>query len=457
MDWAELNFDGLVGPTHNYSGLSYGNLASLTHQAASSNPRAAALQGLEKMKTLMEAGFVQGVLPPQERPDLTLLRSLGLGGADESDERVLRRAAEEAPAILAASASASAMWTANAATVTPSPDSQDGRCHFTPANLSSKLHRAIEAEQTRRTLSSIFKDPDRFVVHGALPGGDAMADEGAANHTRFCRTYGEPGLHFFVYGRRALGGEPTPSFPRRFPARQTLEACEALARRHLIPEGRAVFVQQNPAAIDSGVFHNDVAAVGNGDVLFFHEAAFAEEPTCVEALQTAAKETLGQSLRLVEVPQSAVSLEEAVQSYLFNSQLLALDGSMESMLLVAPEESERSPGVKAYLDAALADDSNPIQAVRYLNLRESMRNGGGPACLRLRVVLNAEERAAINSRVILTPDLYEELVTWVNRFYRESLVPADLSDVTLLNEGREALDMLTQILGLGSVYPFQLG
>ena len=25
----EVNFDGLVGPTHNYAGLSYGNVASL--------------------------------------------------------------------------------------------------------------------------------------------------------------------------------------------------------------------------------------------------------------------------------------------------------------------------------------------------------------------------------------------------------------------------------------------
>ncbi|MGA8031441.1 MAG: N-succinylarginine dihydrolase, partial [Casimicrobiaceae bacterium] len=44
-----MNFDGIPGPTHNYSGLAQGNLAAERNAQQVSNPREAALQGLEKM------------------------------------------------------------------------------------------------------------------------------------------------------------------------------------------------------------------------------------------------------------------------------------------------------------------------------------------------------------------------------------------------------------------------
>ncbi len=44
----EINFDGIVGPSHNYAGLSLGNLASARNAGAVSRPRDAALQGLAK-------------------------------------------------------------------------------------------------------------------------------------------------------------------------------------------------------------------------------------------------------------------------------------------------------------------------------------------------------------------------------------------------------------------------
>lgn len=456
MKWVEANFDGLVGPTHNYSGLSYGNVASVAYQASESNPKVAALQGLEKMKALMDAGFVQGVLPPQERPDTRVLRQLGFGGTGDSDGDVLMRAGRESPELLAAASSASAMWTANAATVCPSRDAGDGRLHLSAANLTSKLHRSIEAEQTFRTLQAIFSDPEIFQVHPPLAGGDALADEGAANHTRFCGGYGEPGVHLFVYGRRALAGGDTEPRPRRFPARQTREACEALARRHLLPSGQVVFLQQNPDAIDAGVFHNDVAAVGNADVIFFHEQAFSGGARALEALDASIQAVCGCFLRQVCVPAEAVAIEDAVQSYLFNSQLLSLPDRPGAMLLLAPEESEHHPKVKAYLDTAVASPENPITEVRYMNLRESMRNGGGPACLRLRVVMNTRELERMNRGVLLTPALYEKLVDWVELHYRDALRPADLMDPQLIEESRRALDVLTRLLGLGSVFPFQL-
>ena len=141
----EMNFDGLVGPTHNYGGLSYGNVASQSNSQAASNPKEAAKQGLAKMKALMDMGFKQGVLAPQERPDVAALRRLGFTG---SDVEVIQRAAREAMPLLVASCSASSMWTANACTVSPSADTADGRVHFTAANLNCKFHRSIEHPTT---------------------------------------------------------------------------------------------------------------------------------------------------------------------------------------------------------------------------------------------------------------------------------------------------------------------
>ena len=137
----EANFDGLVGPTHNYAGLSWGNVASKSNVSAVSNPKEAALQGLAKMKQLADRGYVQGVLPPHERPHLPTLRALGFSG---NDADVLAQVLKKSPDLLAAVSSAAAMWTANAATVSPSADTRDRRVHFTPANLSAKFHRSIE-------------------------------------------------------------------------------------------------------------------------------------------------------------------------------------------------------------------------------------------------------------------------------------------------------------------------
>ena len=78
----EVNFDGLIGPSHNYGGMSDGNLASQNNAGDVSNPREGALQGLEKMRMLLRAGFVQGILPPLERPNLGFLVDAGFHGSD---------------------------------------------------------------------------------------------------------------------------------------------------------------------------------------------------------------------------------------------------------------------------------------------------------------------------------------------------------------------------------------
>ena len=80
MTLIEANIDGLVGPTHNYAGLSFGNVASGMHAGKAANPRAAVLQGLQKMRELADLGIPQFVLPPHPRPNARLLASLGLRG-----------------------------------------------------------------------------------------------------------------------------------------------------------------------------------------------------------------------------------------------------------------------------------------------------------------------------------------------------------------------------------------
>ena len=442
----EVNFDGLVGPTHNYGGLSYGNVASQSNSQQGSNPREAARQGLAKMKALADLGFKQGVLAPQERPDVAALRRLGFSG---SDAEVIQRAAKEAMPLLVASCSASSMWVANAATVSPSADTADGRVHFTAANLNCKYHRSIEHPTTSRVLGAMFNNENHFAHHAALPAVAQFGDEGAANHTRFCRAYGEPGVEFFVYGRSAFDSR-YPA-PQKYPARQTLEASQAVARLHGLSDGGVVYAQQNPSVIDQGVFHNDVISVGNGEVLFYHEDAFLETDTVLGQLR-AKLASKGGNFQSICVPRAAVTVEDAVRSYLFNSQLLSRDDG--SMLLVVPEECRNNERVWAYL-GHLTSQGGAVKEVKVFDLKQSMQNGGGPACLRLRVALKETELAAVNQGVIMTAPLYDTLLQWVDKHYRDRLGEADLADPQLLVECRTALDELTQILKLGSVYPFQ--
>lgn len=439
----EANFDGLVGPTHNYAGLSWGNVASKSNVHAVSNPREAALQGLAKMKRLADRGYTQGVLPPHERPHIPTLRSLGFQG---TDAKILESVAKTSPSILAAVASASCMWTANAATVSPSADTHDHRVHFTPANLSAKFHRSIEHGVTGRLLKTMFADERCFAHHPALPSVSQFGDEGAANHTRLCSAYGEQGVELFVYGQSAFNdGAPAP---KKYPARQTLEASQAIARLHGLQDNNLVFAQQNPDAIDTGVFHNDVIAVGNGNTLFYHEMAFLNE---AQVLADIRARLTGTELVAVRVDSNEVPLADAVASYLFNSQLL---NTSEGMLLAVPGECREVTSVSRYLDRLIASDG-PITAVEVFDVKQSMRNGGGPACLRLRVVLTDDEVNAMHRNVLLTDELYEQLTAWVGANYRDRLSQNDLADPALLEEVRKALDELTGILKLGSVYDFQ--
>ncbi|MEO0449907.1 MAG: N-succinylarginine dihydrolase [Pseudomonadota bacterium] len=439
----EVNFDGLIGPSHNYGGMSDGNLASQNNAGDISNPREAALQGLEKMRMLVKAGFVQGVIPPLQRPNFMFL--IQVGAYQNSIRDAVQNAAKISPRLLKTAYSASSMWTANAATVSPSADTTDGQLRMTAANLSSMLHRSLEGRDTQETLMHMYlkKTPKgiwehRPHVYSPLPMYPDFADEGAANHVRLCAEHGAQGVEIFVYGREA--GESVSGFP----ARQTKLASESIARSHNLRPERTVFARQSAKAINAGAFHNDVVCVGTLDTLFFHEHAFENTEETLAAIRTASEGLF--ELKPVMVPDAEVPLEDAIRSYLFNSQLLQWPGE-DRLVLLAPMETQETESTRAFCER-MVDGNGPIGRVQYVDVRQSMRNGGGPACLRLRVVMTPEERANCMPGVLLDEAQIDALQEIVRATYRDRLSPDDLADPDFAEECFAARDALLRCLGL---------
>lgn len=426
MRFSEINFDGLIGPTHNYGGLSLGNVASASNAGATARPRDAALQGLGKMRRMLALGLRQGLLLPHERPNLAWLRSLGFAGDDAS---VCAEAAREDPAILRNAISASPMWTANAATVSPAPDTRDGRTHLTVANLATMVHRSHEAPATLAQLQTLFGNARHFAVHAPVPY--KFGDEGAANFMRLAEHHGTSGIEIFVYGEERGG---------RFPVRQDRRACEAVARAHGLDPAMTLFAAQSDEAIQAGAFHNDVVAVANERVLFTHALAFADRDWLYDEVRARLP-----MAEIIEVPADAVSLDEAIRSYLFNSQLITLGD--DSMALVLPRECEETPAVWRWLQSLVAGNG-PVRELIVIDVRESMRNGGGPACLRLRVALDDTARAALDPRFILDDARCDGLARLIEAHWPEAVAPADLANPDLWRSAWAARRELLVYLGL---------
>lgn len=408
----EINFDGIIGPTHNYAGLSRGNIASASNAGDVSQPRAAALQGIEKMRHNIALGLRQGFFMPLDRPDAPWLETL-CTSLDSAE-----------PHLRAQAWSASSMWAANAATVSPAPDSDDGKCHLTVANLVTMPHRSHEWPGTLAQLRIAFADP-AFAVHGPVPA--PFGDEGAANHMRLCSGHGSAGVEIFVYG--LSGG--------RFPARQHIDASKAIARKHKLDPARTLFIRQSDTAIQGGAFHNDVVAVANEHVLFTHETAFEDREGAHAQIRAAFPD-----VEIVEVPASAVSLPEAIKSYLFNAQLVSLpDGGMG---LVLPTEARETPAVWTWLEAHVAGNG-PIRRLLPVDVRQSMANGGGPACLRLRVVADP---ATVDPRFLADPAKLDRIADVVAAHWPEAIAPGDLASTALVRDVQRARSALLEALGL---------
>jgi len=438
----EYNFDGIIGPSHFFGGLARDNIASITHKYKVSNPKKAALQGLKKMELLMGLGVPQAVLPPHPRPNISFLREMGFTG---SARRILEKVSTQNPELLPIIYSASGMWTANAATITPSADSSDQKVHITPANLSSYPHRAVEKKFTQVLLKKIFNTPKYFTHHRPLPSH--FGDEGAANNVRFCEEYGNPGCHLFVYGRHV---SDSASHDRTL-ARQTQEAGTKIARTHKLSTGLStdpfMSLKQDPISIKNGVFHNDVITVGNQTVFLCHENAF-QDAKAIDQIKKML-ETHSIPCTIIVVPASLLSLKDVIQTYLFNSQIVTLPD--QTMALIAPNSCKTSAPAQAIISQVLGSKT-PINAVHYVDLSESLQNGGGPACLRLRIVLTDAEKKACHPGIFLTPALVKALVKWVEAHYRDKLSPTDLADPQLMEECVTALNELGQILDFPAVY-----
>ena len=409
----EINFDGIIGPSHNYAGLSLGNIASATNAGETAYPRKAALQGIAKMRHNMELGLAQGFFMPLDRPNSGWLENLGTS------------VSEAEPHIRAAAFSASAMWAANAATVSPAPDT-GGKCHLTVANLQTMPHRSHECPGTLAQLQLAFGDSDHFEVHPPIPS--PFGDEGAANHMRLCASHGDPAIEVFVYG---LSGGP-------FPARQHVEASKAVSRNHGLQPERTIFAQQSEAAIAAGAFHNDVVAVANERVLFTHELAFEHPDVLYEELKSKLPE-----IETVIVPAEKVSLQDAIKSYLFNAQLVTLPGE-GGMALILPTESRDNEAVWSYLQELVAGNG-PIRKLCPVDVRQSMANGGGPACLRLRVVADP---GTIDQRFMATAEKLDRIAEVVEQYWPESIKPAQLTDPNLPMVVKKARSQLLAVCDL---------
>ena len=415
MALAEINFDGIVGPSHNYAGLSLGNLASTRNAGEVSRPRAAALQGIDKMRANLALGLPQGIFVPHPRPDRSWLAELGTS-IDAAD-----------PVLAANAMSASAMWAANAATVSPAPDTKDRKCHLTVANLRTMPHRSHEWPATLAQLKLAFRG-DAFAVHGPVP--PAFGDEGAANHMRLTSAHGEPGVEVFVYG--LSGGA--------FPARQHLEASRAIARLHGLDPECILFAEQSEEAIAAGAFHNDVVAVANERVLFAHEQAFADKDALIAAL---ARQVPG--FEYVEVPAAEVPLEDAVRSYLFNGQLVTPPDGQPT--LIVPGEARETVSVWSWIERHVAGNG-PIRRVEVVDVRQSMANGGGPACLRLRVVADP---STVDPRFLVDEAKLERIGEVVRQTWPEQIHHDELQEPSLIADIERARDALLEALDLSAL------
>jgi len=427
MSDLQLNISELPGPTFMYSGLSADNVASLNNKHLAANPLKFALLSLQRMRLLLEEGVHQVIFPPHRRPDL---QALGYCGFTGDMGHMIGSADKFSRGYLESLLAASSVWTANAATVTPSADSEDGKVHITTANLNSHFHRSIEASQTHAKLARVFADDNFFALHQALPSHNRFSDEGAANHMRFHVEGENRGLNVFVYGN-------DPDNPGYMQGRQSLWASKAICQLHALSSTQVWLQKQSKEAISRGIFHNDIISMNSHDLLVFHQQAYENHESLIEKLTA-----LG--ICCVEIKAEEFSLEHALKTYFFNSEFIK--GKDGSQVLVMSEKCQHDAKVHAQLERIQTAYNKEIKTI-YVDLDDSLKNGGGPACLRLRVQLNQEQFSAIPSKFLLTQNKLNALQEVVTRFYRESLSYEDVFTETFQLSLQPVYSRLEQVLG----------
>lgn len=420
----EANIDALVGPTHHFGGLGVGNLASQNHVGAVSSPKRAAHEGLRKAALVANLGIPQFLFLPPVRPNMDLLSRCGFRGMRHE---AIKSALVHSPHLLSSAMSSAFMWAANSATFSPAVDCADRRNHFTPANLISSWHRYPEARERESDLKNLFASTaGKFVIHPALPSIVPLRDEGAANHMRLSDQSGTLGFNIFVYGADDnLAGQDSSGEvdQQTFLPRQTLEASQAIARQHQLDPNDTFFLQQHPNAISAGVFHNDVIATSHLGLLLHHERAFLNADAELDRLHQRFAQRTGEQLQRIIVSEQQLPLADAVDSYFFNSQLLTprkMDDESKTVLL-CPQQCEVNEHAARLVSQLVEDPGVPIEEVSFVTLQESMANGGGPACLRLRVPIEEELMKQIQAPLRWTPELNAKLSQKIDELYPDSL------------------------------------
>ena len=253
----------------------------------------------------------------------------------------------------------------------------------------------------------------------------------------------KPGFQIFVFGSTAFDAH------HDIIARQAEEISQAVSTQHQLDPDRVLFLKQNEQAINSGSFHNDIVSLANEEVFIFHQEAFADRVELERVLHHMKDHVKG--FHPIEILSEDISLDDLVSSYLLNSQLITVKNN--EMMMLLPEEVQNHPNCMRWLDEIKS--SSPVKHIEFVDIRQSMMNGGGPACLRFKTVVNNDEFDKINKKFLLSPKKLMDLRALVSKHYRDQLNPEDLLDIKLMQESYTFLDELTQLLDLGAIYNFQ--
>ena len=110
-------------------------------------------------------------------------------------------------------------------------------------------------------------------------------------------------------------------------------------------------------------------------------------------------------------------------------------------------ETEHNAPARAFLDRLLAGNG-PVHRVVPVDVRQSMANGGGPACLRLRVVADP---ATIDPRFLLDEAKAEIIERAIAGAWPEQIDTADIGKETLARAVVDARRVLLEAINLNAL------
>ena len=369
----QVFIDCMPGPTNHFGGHAFGNMASMTAKGQHSNPKKAALEWIEKINKLKKIGAYQLILPPHRRPLAHYLKHPQLNEL-----------------------SSGFIWMANAGHFIPNSDTSKRYHQFIPANMNATYHRKYEHMFNTYWIKQILKNIPHQ-LHGPL----SSDDEGAANTVRLWNK--DIGIHVAVYGHKNT----------HFPSRQNEDSIKELQEKTNI---LTLFkLQQKSIAIDHGVFHNDVICFGFKNTLFCHEHAFENQNEKLNNLKKIFHQKTNENLTIIEIKESELTLDECISTYLFNSQVII---QKNNIILLCPSTVKRNN--KSLSITNQWQQKGYFSDVQYIDIKSSLMNGGGPACLRLCMYLNGNEIKKIPKQFWASENKIKELTKFINTEYPQA-------------------------------------